>query len=124
MSSTGPPRSAVRTTEWGAGLLVAGLNASQPSLSTGGPSLLGISFLLQLFVPEGSEKEEAVPFSQAQRRTWWRGIACLSTVGVVAIGSAIALGLAGNALAASFLVLFGALVVMMRRRLAQRQGDS
>ncbi|MGQ1840142.1 hypothetical protein ACT4S2_17020 [Kocuria turfanensis] len=106
---------------------MTGLNASQPSLSTGGPSLLVISFL-QLFVPEGSEKEEAVPFSQAQRRTWWRGIACLSTVGVVAIGSAIALALAGNALAASFLVLFGALVVvlaaMMRRRLAQRQGDS
>ncbi|TDL43040.1 hypothetical protein [Kocuria rosea] len=110
-----------------AALLVAALSATQPSLMTGVPSLLVISFLLQLFVPEGSEKDETVPFSEAQRRTWWRGIISLLTIGVVASGSAIALALAGNALAASFLVLFGVLFLvlaaMMRRRLAQRQEE-
>lgn len=111
-----------------AGLLVAGLNTAQPSLTTGVPALLALNPLLQLFVPQGSEKDETVPFSEAQRRTWWRGIASLLTVGVVAIGSAITLALAGSALAASFLVLFGAiflvLAAMMRQRLAQHQGQS
>lgn len=111
-----------------AGLLVAGLNVSQPSLTTGTPSLLLISFLVQLFVPEDSERHETVPFSEAQRRTWWRNIISLLAIGVVAIGSAIALALAGNALTATFLALFGVLflilAVMMRQQLAQRQGKS
>lgn len=111
-----------------AGLLVAGLNASQPSLTTGVPALLVLNPLLQLFVPEGSEKDAIVPFSEAQRRTWWRGIASLLTIGVVAIDSAITLALGGSALAASLLLLFGALFLvlaaMMRQRLAQRQRES
>lgn len=49
-----------------AALLVAALSGTRPSLMTGVPSLLVISFLLQLFVAEGSEKDEAVPFSEAQ----------------------------------------------------------
>lgn len=111
-----------------AALLVAALNAPQPHIMTGGSSLLVINFLLQLFVAEGSEKEEAVPFSEAQRRTWRRGIVSLMTISVVAIGSAIALAVAGSTLAALFLALFGVLflilAVRMRRQLARRQEEA
>ena len=111
-----------------AALLVAALSAPQPQIMTGGASLLVINFLLQLFVAEDSEKDEVVPFSEAQRRTCRRGIVSLLTIGVVAVGTAIALVVAGNPLAASFLVLFGAiflvLTVMMRRQLARREEEA
>jgi hypothetical protein len=111
-----------------AALLVAALSAPQPQVMTGGSSLLVLNFLLQLFVAEGSEKDEAVAFSEAQRRTWWRGIASLFATGIVAIGAAVALAVAGNALASAFLMLFGMLFLVltatMRRQLARRQREA
>lgn len=111
-----------------AGLLVAALSAPQPQVMTGGSSLLVINFLLQLFVAEGSEKDEAVAFSKAQRRTWGRGIASLLATGIMAIGAAVALAVAGNALASTFLMLFGTILLVLtaiiRRQLARRQREA
>lgn len=111
-----------------AALMVAAFSLTQPQVMTGVPSLLVITFLLQLFVVEGSEEDPVVAFSEAQRRTWWRGIACLIAIGLLAIAGAIALAVAGYMIGAGFLVPFGAILLifalMMRCQLIRRQGGT
>ncbi|MFW3385327.1 UNVERIFIED_CONTAM: hypothetical protein RF648_04945 [Kocuria sp. CPCC 205274] len=107
-------------------LMVAALSLTQPQTMTGVPSLLVSTFLLQLFVVEGSEDDRVVAFSEAQYRTWRRGIACLMAIGLLAIAGAIALAVAGNLIGAGFLIPFGVIFLifatMMRRQLIRRQG--
>ena len=111
-----------------AALMVAALSLTQPQMMTGVPSLLVSTYLLQLFVVKGSEDDLVVAFSDAQRRTWRRGIACLITIGLLAIIGAIALAVAGNIIGAGFLIPFGVIfllfAMMMRRQLIQRQGET
>ena len=111
-----------------AALMVGALSLTQPQVMTGVPSLLVITFLLQLFVIEGSEEDHVVAFSDAQHRTWKRGIAGLMAIGLVAIAGAIALAVAGNLIGAGFLIPFGVIFLifatMMRRQLIRRQRRS
>ncbi|WIG18801.1 hypothetical protein [Kocuria rosea] len=112
----------------GAGLLVAALTAPQPQVMTGVPALFIGSSMLQLFVPEGTEQDEAVPLSDAQRRTWRRGIAVLGAIGFLALCGAVALAVSGNLSAAGFLVPFGVMfllfAVLMKRQFARRQNEA
>ena len=112
----------------GAGLLVAALTAPQPQMVTGVPALFIGSSMLQLFVLEGTEQDEAVPLSDAQRRTWRRGIAVLGAIGFLALCGAVALAVSGNLSAAGFLVPFGVMfllfAVLMKRQFARRQNEA
>ncbi|MEX5295708.1 hypothetical protein QYM41_10540 [Kocuria sp. CPCC 205268] len=109
-------------------LMVGALSLPQPQVMTAVPSLLVITFLLQLFVVEGSEEDHVVAFSEAQHRTWKRGIAGLMTIGLLAIAGAIALAVAGNLIGAGFLIPFGVIflifAMMMRRQLIRRQDET
>lgn len=109
-------------------LMVGALSLTQPQVMTGVPSLLVITFLLHLFVVEGSEEDHVVAFSEAQHRTWKRGIACLMAIGLLAIAGAIALAVVGNLIGAGFLIPFGVIFLifatMMRRQLIRRQDEA
>lgn len=109
-------------------LMVGALSLTQPQVMTAVPSLLVITFLLQLFVVEGSEEDHVVAFSESQHRTWKRGIACLMAIGLLAIAGAIALAVAGNLIGAGFLIPFGVIflifAMMMRRQLIRRRDET
>ncbi|MFF0990119.1 hypothetical protein [Kocuria nitroreducens] len=111
-----------------AALMAAVLSLPQPQVLTGVQSLLMITVLLQLFVVQGSEEDHVVAFSEAQHRTWRRGIACLMAIGLLAIAGAIALAVAGNMIGADFLIPFGVIFLvfatMMRRQLIRRQDEA
>lgn len=111
-----------------AALMVWALSFPQPQAITAVPSLLVITFLLQLFVVEGSEEDHVVAFSEAQHRTWKRGIAGLMAIGLLAIAGAIALAVAGNLMGAGFLIALGMIFLifatMMRRQLIRRRDET
>ena len=111
-----------------AALMVWSLSLTQPQAITAVPALLVSTFLLQLFVVEGSEEDHVVAFSDAQHRTWKRGIAGLMAIGLVAIAGAIALAVAGNLIGAGFLIPFGVIFLifatMMRRQFLRRQDEA
>ncbi|MEX5259971.1 hypothetical protein [Kocuria sp. CPCC 205263] len=111
-----------------AALMVWALRFPQPQAITAVPSLLVITFLLQLFVVEGSEEDHVVAFSEAQHRTWKRGTAGLMAIGLLAIAGAIALAVAGNLMGAGFLIPLGMIFLifatMMRRQLIRRRDET
>ena len=111
-----------------AALMVWSLSLTQPQAITAVPALLVSTFLLQLFVVEGSEEDHVVAFSEAQHRTWKRGIAGLMTIGLLAIAGAIALAVAGNPIGAGLLLPFGVIfqifAMMMRRHLIRRRDEA
>ncbi|GEO97011.1 hypothetical protein KTU01_31340 [Kocuria turfanensis] len=107
------------------GLLVAALNTPPPQVLTGVPALLVASTVLQLFVPEGSEQDNVVALSDAQRRTWRRAIALMAAFGFLALCGAVALALSGNVFGAGFVLPFALLLlvfaVLMKREFSRRQ---
>jgi hypothetical protein len=110
------------------GLLVAALNTPPPQVLTGVPALLIASTVLQLFVPEGSERDDVVVLSDAQRRTWRRAIALMAAFGFLALCGAVALALSGNVFGAGFLLPFAILLlvfaVLMKREFSRRRNEA
>jgi hypothetical protein len=110
------------------GLLIAALNTPQPQALTGVPALLIASAVLQLFVPGGTEQDDVVPLSDAQRRTWRRAITLMGAFGFLALCGAVAFALASNLFGAGFLlplaILLLVFAVLMKREFSRRQSET
>lgn len=109
-------------------LLVAALSTPPPQILTGVPALMLASAVLQLFVPEGTEQDDVVPLSDAQRRTWRRAIALMGTIGFLALCGAVALAMSGSISWAGFLlpfaIVFLIFAILMKREVTRRQDEA